>query len=119
MNIKLRRLYLVRSIPKLLLWFILAYGGVGGINWISKFLQFLYLFVIPEKLSGRTQEDYNEFSSIIQLTSIAITILCSGSTPVLGFFLVVFGKTTVQTVNEILEIEDTLEKRKSQDYSNL
>jgi len=112
LDVQSHRLCLVKSIPKLLLWFILAFGGVGGINFISKFLQFLYLFVIPEKYSGRTPEDYKEFSSVIQLTSVALTILCSGSTPVVGLFLILFGKPAAQTIDELLEIEDTLEKRK-------
>jgi len=39
-------------------------------------------------------------------------VLCSGSTPLIGLFIILYTKQAAQTVNELLEVEDTLEKRK-------
>jgi len=113
LDVNTNRISILKSVPNLLLWFILAYIGTGGINCLSKILQFLYVFVIPETLSGRTQEDYNEFGSIVQVASICMVILSSGATPVIGLFFALFGKMGTRVINQILDIEDKLEKRKS------
>jgi len=52
----------------------------------------------------------------MQLSSVAVTILCSGGTPVVGIFCLLFRKPAGAALNDSLEIEETLEKSKYNRY---
>jgi len=77
LDVKTRRAALMTSVQKLAMWSLLAFGGAGTINCLSKLAQYFYLFVIPEAFSSRTDEDYNEFSTAIQLSSVRLICSCS------------------------------------------
>jgi len=109
-DVKRRRLVRTTSILRLLPWTFMAYFVAGVTSCLFKMIHGAYLYVVPTSLTGMTPKDYDEFGTLIQVFSIPIVVLVTGSSPVIGLFHILFGKAATVAVNAMIELEETLEQ---------